>query len=539
MFYRHLIYLIFLYFPYVIQAQVQDDSLAPLNRTDSISSKKLAALDSVPLKVNRPVDSLQAVANRIQSLQDSVSPDLSRYHQSLDSLTQKLSFKIDSLNQLKLPTGNYTRLRDSLNQLGPAKSVAQVKDRLKKAQSKVSEWEGKATKPLVNVEQKVNEKLSLMRREGGEDVNLLGNIDLPGANTPSMPGVDIPSSTGLDMPNQDVGLANSLPEAKLDGLPDLKQDVPGLGELGKINEGVGEVTQVTSQISGYSNDLKNIGSGNLDEVKQLPNTLEQEAVDAGGLVELQSQAKVVDEYKGILASGNDKEALKQQALQQAPKLAKNHFKGQEVALQEAMDKMSSLKQKYTQLENMEDLPKRAPNAMKGKPFVERIVPGITLQIQKKEDVWLDYNLAMGYRITGRLTAGLGWNERIGITSRFGFTSRERVYGPRTYVDFRIKKGFSARVDVEKMNTFIAPTAFNPNPPSDLDNYEWVWGVFVGIKKQYDFVKNVKGNFQILYNLYTDHNRSPYVSRFNVRFGFEFPLRKRVLKIQNDELDRDD
>ena len=515
------------------KAQIEKDSTSAkksFEQADSGSLQKLASLDSISPRLSHSADSIQALSSKINSIQDSLSPDLSRYNLSLDSVKQKLTNKIDSLNNLKLPTGPYTRLMDSLNHLGPVKSLAQINDKVNSVQTKVVEIEGKASRPVKNVEQKINEKLSQMQKEGGEGSNLPGSIDLPGVNSPTISGVDVPKiSATQDISNGSPRLSNPLGETEIRGLPDL--NIPAVNETEKITEGIGEISQVTEEVSGYGEDLKNIGSGNLEEVKQIPNAIEEKAVERGGLDELQSQTTAVDEYKELLANGNDREALKQQALQQAPKLAKDHFKGQEAALEEAINKVSSLKKKYAELDNLEDLPRYVPNAMKGKPFIERIVPGLTMQIQKEKNLWLDYNLSVGYRITGKLTAGVGWNERIGITREIGFASQDRVYGPRSYVDFKIKKGFSARLAIEKMHTFIPPSLLNPNPPSDIDSYAWVWGVFAGLKKEYDFLKNVKGNFQILYNFYDDHGRSPYTNRLNVRIGFEFPMKAKKKSVE--------
>ena len=35
-----------------------------------------------------------------------------------------------------------------------------------------------------------------------------------------------------------------------------------------------------------------------------------------------------------------------------------------------------------------------------------------------------------------------------------------------------------------------------------------------------------GNVQMMYNIYDPHKESPYLSRFNVRFGFEFTMSKK-------------
>ena len=308
------------------------------------------------------------------------------------------------------------------------------------------------------------------------------------------------------------------------GIPDLKGELPVLDELNGVQEQFGKVGEATNQIGGYSEDLKNISSGNLGEVEQVPEKLESEAVKIGDAGMLSEKSQELDGYKEMIASGGDKEAMKQQALQQAPKLAKNHFKGQEAALQQAINKVNSYKKKYTELSDLENIPKRKPNAMKDKPFIERLVPGMTFQIQKSENVWLDYNPSLSYLISGRFVAGLGWNERIGITNHFGFTSTDHIYGPRTFLEVKIKKGFSLRVEAEKMYTFVPPNIFSP---TDLGGNRWVGSAFIGMKKQYDFMKSIKGNFQFLYNFYDDHDNSPYTSRFNVRFGFEFPMKKKV------------
>jgi hypothetical protein len=58
------------------------------------------------------------------------------------------------------------------------------------------------------------------------------------------------------------------------------------------------------------------------------------------------------------------------------------------------------------------------------------------------------------------------------------------------------------------------------------NRVWVWSAFVGIRKDYQFMRSVNGNVQILYNVYDDHDNSPYLDRLNVRMGWDFPVRKK-------------
>jgi len=43
-------------------------------------------------------------------------------------------------------------------------------------------------------------------------------------------------------------------------------------------------------------------------------------------------------------------------------------------------------------------------------------------------------------------------------------------------------------------------------------------------------KNIMGNTEVLYNLYDKDGMSPYGDRLAMRFGLEFPMKKKV-KVQ--------
>ncbi|PZR16221.1 MAG: hypothetical protein DI539_17865 [Flavobacterium psychrophilum] len=94
---------------------------------------------------------------------------------------------------------------------------------------------------------------------------------------------------------------------------------------------------------------------------------------------------------------------------------------------------------------------------------------------------------------------------------------DRIYGPRVFADFKIGKGFSVRTDIEKMNTYV-PTLTAAGYSTDKEYRAWVWSAFMGLKKEYKFTKRIKGNAQFLYNLYDDHNSSPYAEKLAVRMG---------------------
>jgi hypothetical protein len=136
---------------------------------------------------------------------------------------------------------------------------------------------------------------------------------------------------------------------------------------------------------------------------------------------------------------------------------------------------------------------------------------------------IDLNPSLTWLLSRHIAAGAGWNERIAFAKWNKLSPSDRIYGPRLFGSYNFKKGFSAKAEIEKMNTLIP----NSTLSTDAGTRQWVWSAFVGIKKDYKFIGKVNGNVQILYNIYDDHDNSPYFERLNIRMGFEFPMKKKV------------
>ena len=553
---------------------------AQKQKVDSLNQftqRKLSGIDTATLKVNKATDSINSITHKLNHLQDSLKPnfgkykskldslkgklhnsdslkpDLTKYNRKLDSIKGKLSHRIDSLKTLGLPTGKYTKLLDSLKQAGPLTKVNEAQSKMASLQNKVNEPVSKISAPINNIENKINEKLSLMNKEGGAGANLPDNIDLPGIQTPGLsspglPGTDVKlPGAGIDNPLNGIsnpmgdlknpageinGLGNvqdqmkdisKLPQGELGKLKEIEELGKAQDVMGQVNEAGGKIENVSGKVEGYSKEVENISSGNLEKMEEMPKALENKVGKLEEVQGLQKEMQGIDKYKGMADQMKDEEALKKKALEEAKKQAIDHFEGKGDKLTSAMGHVSKLKQKYSSLNGLENIPKRMPNEMKGKPLIERLVPGLTLQIQKNNNVLVDFNPLVGYRITGRWTAGLGWNERLSFGKKFKLNHQDRIFGPRAFVDFKLKKGFALMATLEKMNTYVPP--FNAIQVNE-DSISWVWSAFAGLKKDYQFTKGLRGNFQILYNLYDDHYNSPYADRLTVRTGFEFPLKKK-------------
>lgn len=487
---RLLAILLALFAFHVSSAQI--DTLNTVVKTDSL--KKLIRTDSLP-PVGQRLDSIQ---NNFQSRADSVNRAYQNTAGKIQSLRDSYQHKADSLTKLNLPAGKYTGKVDSLNN------------------------------ELVSARQKATGKISSLKQEATGKINALPltpDLQARAAQlTSNINGANLSSLSAPGMPSLPGGLNGGLPQlpnvpnADLPGVPGA--DVPGLNGVGDVTKNIEGVSSVTKEIESVQQAGGQITQAAQD-VKQVDKLAESQAGKVAEVKALQDQA-------GNLPAnplGSEKEA-KEQLVSQARKVAVDHFAGKQEQLKQAMDKMSKYKQKYQSVQSIKDLPKRPPNAMKGKPFYERLVPGLSLQAQHQSKDWqADFYLSAGYRISGRITAGLGWNQRWGYDFGSGkFEPGTRIFGPRAYGEFKLKKGFVLRGETEFMNAYVPPVY--ATSPQDNGRREWVWGVLTGIKKEYTFIGNVRGNVQLLYNLYDPHSKSPYGDRLIARMGFEYTIKKK-------------
>jgi hypothetical protein len=518
-------------------AQSSPDS--PVKKLD----RRTSAVDSARSRFQNNVDSVANLPHRFTHLTDSLNPALSKYNRKLDSVKRKLTHRIDSLQRLKLPADQYTHILDSVERAGPLKDVSQAEARLASLERKVNEPFTKLNTEVNKIETKINQKLSDLNKEAGGGTSLPGitnlpKLQVPGINPGTLPNTNLNLPTGnlpnatnplnglKGLENNDLArnLGNETSELKnITNVPQKElSQLKSIGELGKAEKELGQVNKIEGQAKGYTKDIQKVSNGNLDSLT-VTKILENKAMQMGPMKPFQEEAGTINQYKAMAAKGNDSKAMEKLAMEQVQKQAVNHFAGKEKELQSAMSRISKYKQKYSTLTSINDIPKRIPNAMHGKPLMERIVPGLTWQLQKKNEVLVDFNPLLGYRLTGRFTAGGGWNERIGIR-HYRIIHYDRIYGPRTFIDFKFSRGFSVRSEVEKMNTLVPSLV--PGGPKE-GTRQWVWGVFLGIKKEYTFSKHIHGNVQTLYNFLDKvYNTNPYAERFSVRMGFEFLMKKK-------------
>lgn len=409
---------------------------------------------------------------------------------------------MDSLQQKGLSTANLNRQLDSLNQLKPLRYADSLQQQLTNLQQKINN-------PLQKAEGSVTEKLNRLGAQGSASA-LTDNINLPEGtlpgNVPTIPSVNVDGSTKELLP--EIGKEVSMPK-----------EVDALKEVSSKLEGVSEVTD---KVTSYQSDLSNIKENGLQQSKELPKLAEDKVGEVAEVGFIKEQAgKMNLSEGGMMGEDAAKDMVKEQVKTEATKLAKDHFAGKQEALMGAMQKLTDLKEKYASLDSL-NVPKRRPNAMKGKALKERLVPGLTLQVQKSQYWLVDFNPSVAYRITGRWNAGIGWNQRIGFAKRMKTMEQEKVYGSRIFTEFRWNKGFSFRLEAEKLYGIPSPSfgaPKNAEAPS-----RWINSAFLGMKKDYRISNRLRGNIQLLYLIYDDNYSSPYAEKLNTRMGLEYTFR---------------
>jgi hypothetical protein len=515
-------------------------------KSDSINGQ-LKKLQSFQLKVpkNHRTDSIQnvlnkdlskpaAITSKINQRASNLSPQkqAALYNKRVRKLQKRLKHRIDSIVKLKVKDPGVAKSQAALkHNLDSIKNAGPIKD-VKEAEQKLTKLESGMNSKVKGLEGKVNQELGGLKTVGVSTPNLnepntnIPNVSVPGLNT-NLPNKNINTGLSANLPGvSSSSLGNSmLPSSGVSipgtTTPGLNTNTSGLtnnlipsGELQNLEKDASQLTKSTSELSQAEKGIQNVN----------PQTLEKDAENIGEVKQLNTEASQVEQYQKMVAKWqSDPDYRKELMVTQAKEQTINHFAGQEKQLMSGIQQLANVKKKYKGYEGALDMFKKPGNPMKGKPFVERLRPGLTMQVQVKHESLIDFNPQIGYRISGRLTIGLGWVERLGYDfSKLSYHPQDRIFGPRAYGQIKIKESIYVMLAPEMVNSFVPPSYSSP----DIGTRKWVWSWMGGMKKEFRYSKKILGNLQILYNPLDAHNQSPYISKLNVRMGLEIPLKKK-------------
>lgn len=471
-----------------------------LAQTDTLNIGVLNKADSLTDYNQQRIDSLQQKIDQLTHLR--AGADSSKSLQNLKSKRQALQNKADSLNRIGQPSALVQKSLDSLNNLKPLKKLDSLNQEIVTLQKKIQD-------PVNKIENSINSKV--------QGFNKITDNQFKAANAPSTPNLP---QTSLTTPTID-GAGVKVPDVGQQ-VQDVKSKVQVPDELKQAQQQLNKVSEVSGKVDTYQNEVQQIKDGGLKNSTAIDKLAEEKI---SGIKEVSAVQQELGKAK--MPTTMDEEAaknmLKEQGKEQVMKVAKDHFAGKQEALTAAMQKMSDLKLKYESLDSL-NVPKRRVNPLKGKPFVERLVPGLSFQVQKSQHWLIDINPSLAYRITERWSTGLGWNQRLGYGKRVAYQQQESMYGARLFTEFRWNKGISFRLEGESLFGIPVPTFANAK--NIEDPARWINTAFVGIKKDYRIVNRLKGTLFVLYMVYDDHLSSPYANKLNTRFGFEYTLKSK-------------
>ena len=195
-------------------------------------------------------------------------------------------------------------------------------------------------------------------------------------------------------------------------------------------------------------------------------------------------------------------------------------------IQSAQSQLNALKNQISSLSSGtvgnssdKELPDFKPNSQKTKSFLKRIQIGVNVQSQKSTSffpVMSNIGLSIGYKLNDKSILGIGSSLKVGWGS--GWNNIKLTYqglGLRSFLDYKIRKSLflSGGYELNYMATF--------HTFQQLKNYSaWQRSGLLGIGKQYQVSKKIKGNMLLLWD-FLSYEQIPHTQPIVFRIGYQF------------------
>ncbi len=306
-------------------------------------------------------------------------------------------------------------------------------------------------------------------------------------SSPAMPSLD------PNLPRADIPKGVTSPDRSIPNLPSISTE-----ELSKA-KGV-DIDKAPEILETKVNEEAVVKELSMDEQKAI-------ALKA----EYERNLQLVEQYK-------DKDMIRKQLSDKLANVANEQISVNAFQVSEGRKTLAKYKRRYSDIQSLKSLPKRPPNPMHDKPLRERLEPGIWIQAEQNSELNLYLSPQIGYKLSGRLSAGLGITYRIqgSVVDSLRLYTSHPVFGPKVFANFLMLRNFYARLEYEGLRAA---------PMANSEANRWINNVYVGLGKRFTLSRRWKGDVQGTYNCIYDKNTSPYGSRFALRFGFIFNLEK--------------
>lgn len=464
-----------------------------------INRVKIPEASTPELSDTLALQKISAVKNRIDSVLK-LSPEGKIDSIKLNHVSRLLS-ELDSL-QHGLPTeGKLTAKVDSIKQA----SLAKIKEKLsfkERANISLSDQE-------KNFLQKHGLPLDKLKLSGLDDIDI---PKLPGSSD----GNEL--SSALDKAKANSNLTNKAPSMPL--LPDVVPD--------NLKTAVEQANRVKEKLGSVNEDIKEAKEKGLDYTERTDELAEESLKQLKEVKALEGQLSAADKLKQV-------QQLELEKIKNAQHL-RDHVASTKVVekvlakeeeVKAYMEKMSKHKKKFDQLNDIRYVPKLKPNAMKGRPFKERIAPGMLFQIVKSGKLVSWYVAPeLLYKFSGTFSGGVAGVYRFQYTVTPKIVRDNPLYGYKVIGQAKTWKSFYLRAEVERLNYF------RPVKPN-LDPLERQWDTnwLIGIGRPQRISNRLSGQVWVFYNI-TNDPTDIFGNKIIVKSGIQFNLANDFKKLAN-------
>lgn len=419
----------------------------------------------------------------------------------LDSIKLKhfsqLWVKLDSLKQEAPEETLLINKVDSLKHL----SMQKVQEKLKIANVKLSDKE----KAFLQKHGLALENVDLLQR-----IEVTDLAEFSGSNAVNN------LSPGLDELKNSTHLQNDLPS-----MPTLQGGVPE-----EVKQVMDQAAGIKEKLRSITEDIKEVKENGLERTENLDELAEESLKNLKEVKAIESQLSAAEKLKQAQQLELEKITNAQQIREQ---LASGKVADKVLASEEQvkahMEKMAKYKKKFDQLPDIRYAPKLKPNAMKGRPLKERIVPGMLFQIVKSDET-VSWFLApeVLYKFSGKFSGGIAGVYRFQYTLSPKVIWDNPLYGYKVIGQAKTWKSFYLRTEFERLNYF-KPTG----PTIDPKGRYWDTNWLVGVGRTQRISNRINGHIWAFYNV----NRDPsdiFNSRVILKSGIQFNLVNEYKKV---------
>lgn len=402
------------------------------------------------------------------------------------------------------------------------KPVTSARNRVNDAwQAKTDSLRHSAAARADAATQKLEEKAGILAGKDAmqiqDDKLALPEQEMPGIPVPGMPPPAVPP----DAANMAIGGADHMTLPATTGIDANAVNVKGLGD---VQQATAVVDELSSKAEAYGETVSKARDAKPENIEQVSADAENKLAETAPMREAAGELSKVAQEKArqeaMLQKYRDHKLMQEEIKRKAEAIANDHVAKHAGKLKDAQRQLENSKAQAGKVKQLKDIFKRRSDELDGKKFYQRLVPGITWQVYKKEIVSSDLALQVGYRITPRLTAGIGGIYRLGFSEDFdSFVQGMGMYGSRAYFDFTLKKSLFLHGEFEAL---CINNIDNAAPGETKLNK--AYGSYFGLGKRFNITRNLRGNILGVFRL--DYQGAvPDINKVNARFGVEYVFKR--------------